>query len=109
MAVIISTYGIGFGVGKKSGPTFYKEVTFLPIVLPVRFNTGGFIIDHLWKKQRNGIYLPMKYKTSFDVVNLYLSVPIDEAVAVIIEILNDNIDDLRKRTKLTFTDIYIYI
>ena len=35
-------------------------------------------------------------QTSFDVVNLYPSVPIDEAVAVIIEILNNYIDDLRK-------------
>ena len=46
-------------------------------------------------------------QTSLDVVNLYPSVPLDEAVAVIIEILNDDIDDLRKRTKLTFTDIYV--
>ena len=45
-------------------------------------------------------------QTSFDVVNLYPSVPIDEAVAVIIEILNNDIDDLRKRTKLTLTDIH---
>ena len=45
-------------------------------------------------------------QTFFDVVNLYPSVPIDEAVAVIIEILNNNIDDLRKRTKLTLTDIH---
>ena len=32
--------------------------------------------------------------------------PTDEAVAVIIEILNNDIDDLRKRTKLTLTDIH---
>ena len=43
---------------------------------------------------------------SFDVVNLYPSVPINEAVAVIIEILNDAIDDLQKRMKLTLTDIH---
>ena len=48
---------------------------------------------------------PNEIQTSFDVVNLYPSVPIDEAVAVIIEILNNDIDDLRKRTKLTLTDI----
>ena len=34
------------------------------------------------------------------------SVPINEAVAVIIEILNNDIDDLLKRTKLTLTDIH---
>ena len=45
-------------------------------------------------------------QTSFDVVNLYPSVPIDEAVAVIIEILNNDIDDLQERTKLTLTYIH---
>ena len=39
MTVIISTYGINFGVGTKFGPKFNKEVTFLSTVLPVRFNT----------------------------------------------------------------------
>ena len=48
---------------------------------------------------------PNETQISFDVVNLYPSVPIDEAVAVITEILNNDIDDLRKRTKLTLTDI----
>ena len=48
---------------------------------------------------------PNETQTSFDVVNLYPSVSIDEAVAVIIEILNNDIDDLRKRAKLTLTDI----
>ena len=38
---------------------------------------------------------PSEIQTSFDVVNLYPSVPIDEAVAVIIEILNNDVDDLR--------------
>ena len=52
---------------------------------------------------------PNEIQTSFDVVNLYPSVPIDEDVAVIIEILNNDIDDLRKRTKLTLTDIQKFI
>ena len=46
------------------------------------------------------------YNIYFHVVNLYPSVPIDEAVAVIIDILNNDIDDLRKRTKLTLADIH---
>ena len=49
---------------------------------------------------------PSEIETSFDVVNLYPSVPIDEVVAVIIEILDNDIDDLRKGTKLTVTDIH---
>ena len=49
---------------------------------------------------------PSEIQTSFDVLNLYPPVPTDEAVAVIIEILNNDTDDLRKRTKLTLTDIH---
>ena len=45
-------------------------------------------------------------QTSFNVVNLSPSVPIDQAVAVITEILNNDTDDLRKPTKLTLTDIH---
>ena len=37
---------------------------------------------------------PSEIQTSFDVVNLYPPVPTDEAVAVIIEILNNDTDDL---------------
>ena len=44
-------------------------------------------------------------QTSFNLLNLYPSVSIDETAAVIIEILNNNIDNLWKRTKLTLTDI----
>ena len=49
---------------------------------------------------------PSEIQTSFDVVNFNPSVTIDEAVAVLTEILNNDIDDLRKRTKLTLTDIH---
>ena len=44
---------------------------------------------------------PSEIQTSFDVVNLYPSVPIDEAVAGIIDILNTDIHDL-----LTLTNIH---
>ena len=49
---------------------------------------------------------PSEIQASFDVVNLYPSVPIDKAVAVIIENLNNDINDLQKRTKLTLPDIH---
>ena len=47
-------------------------------------------------------------QTSFDVVHLHPSVPIDEPVAVIIEILNNGIDDLWKRTKLITVEPLCY-
>ena len=45
-------------------------------------------------------------QTSFDVINIYPLVPLDEAVAVIIEISKYVIDDLRKQKERTLTDIH---
>ena len=49
---------------------------------------------------------PSEIQPFFDVVNLYPSVPIDEAAAVIIEILNNDTDDLQRWTKLSLTNIH---
>ncbi|XP_065667657.1 uncharacterized protein LOC136087953 [Hydra vulgaris] len=49
---------------------------------------------------------PNEIQVSFDVVNLYPSVPIDKAIPVIISILNDDLEDLKTRTKLTLLDIH---
>ena len=52
-------------------------------------NSSSFVEEaKQWNISSNEI------QTSFDVLNLYPSVPIDEAVTVIIEILNNDIDDL---------------
>lgn len=42
---------------------------------------------------------------SYDVVNLYPSVPIDKAIAVLIDTLNNDIEKIKTCTKLTLTDI----
>ena len=64
-------------------------------------NSSSFVEEaKVWNISSNEI------QTSFDVVNSYPSVLIDETVAVIIEILNNSIDDLRKRTKLILIDIH---
>ena len=52
---------------------------------------------------------PNEMQTTFYIVNVSPSVSIDEAVAVIIGILNNDIDELRKQTKLSLTDIYTYV
>ncbi|XP_065662768.1 uncharacterized protein LOC136085392 [Hydra vulgaris] len=39
-------------------------------------------------------------------INLYPSVPIDEAIPVIVSVLNDDLKDLKTRTKLTLLDIH---
>ena len=52
------------------------------------------------EEAREWIISTNKIQTSFDLVNLYPSVSIDEAVAVITGILNNGIDNLGKRMKL---------
>ena len=43
---------------------------------------------------------------SYDIVNLYPSVPINEAPDVLIDQLNNDKDDLMKITKLCLKDVY---
>ena len=42
---------------------------------------------------------------SYDVTNLYPLIPIDKRITILIEVLNNDLDDLNNRTKLTLTDI----
>ena len=47
-----------------------------------------------------------KVQVSYDVVNLYPSVPVDKAINVLIDTLNNGKEHLKERTKLTLTDIH---
>ena len=42
----------------------------------------------------------------YDIINLYPSIPINKALDVLIDQLNNDKDDLMKRTKLCLKDIY---
>ena len=42
---------------------------------------------------------------SYDVTNLYPLIPIDKGITILIDVLNNDLDDLNNRTKLTLTDI----
>ena len=53
-----------------------------------------------WLVQRDEV------QVSYDIVNLYPSVPINKALDVLIDQLNNDKDDLMKRTKLCLKDIY---
>ena len=44
-------------------------------------------------------------QVSYNVTNLYLSILIDKAITVLIDTLNNDLNDLNTRTKLTFTGI----
>ena len=48
---------------------------------------------------------PTEIQVSYDLVNLFPSVPLDTSIQVIIEFLQDDHAELKKRTKLNLTDI----
>ena len=45
-------------------------------------------------------------QVSYGVINLYPSLPIDKAITILMDTLNNDLDDLNTRTKLTLTDIH---
>ena len=45
-------------------------------------------------------------QVSYDVTNLYPSIPIEKAITVLMDTLNNDLHDLNSRTKLTLTDIH---
>nr|XP_047143089.1 uncharacterized protein LOC124817277 [Hydra vulgaris] len=99
MRPVVSTintppYGTSEYLVKIIQPTLNKNITRL-------INSRNFVNDAKeWKIDPNEI------QVSFDVINLYPSVPINEAIPVIINILNDDLEDLKTRTKLTLIDIH---
>ena len=56
------------------------------------------------RKSREWNISPDEIQVSYDVVNLYPSVPLGEATNVILDLLNDD-PDLRNRTKLTLQEV----
>ena len=49
---------------------------------------------------------PTEIQVSYDVVNLYPSIPLDKAIDVIVEYLKNDFNNVRTRTKLTLVDIH---
>ena len=64
-------------------------------------NPSSFVNEAAtWETTQNEI------QVSYDVINLYPSIPIDKAITVLIDTLNNDLDDLNTHTKLTLTDIH---
>ena len=55
---------------------------------------------------KNWLVKRIEVQVSYDIINLYPSVPINKALDVLIDQLNNDKDDLMKRTKLCLKDIY---
>ncbi|XP_065650401.1 uncharacterized protein LOC136078552 [Hydra vulgaris] len=99
MRPVVSTintppYGTSDYLVKIIQPTLNKNKNRL-------MNSNSFV-----NEAKQWIIDPNEVQVSFDIVNLYPSIPIDEAIPVIIDILNADIDDLKTRTKLTLADIH---
>ena len=97
MRIIVSTVGTPvYGLSKYlvniTQPTLDKN--------EIRLKNSSSFVD----KAKNWDISPTEVQVSFDVVNLYPSVPIDKATTVMIDILNND-HGLRGRTKLTITEI----
>ena len=98
MRTIVSTIGTSaYGITKY----------FVQIIQP-KLNKSNYKIQNStsfvheakdWKIE------PTETQVSYDVVNLYPSVPLDRSIKVIVEFLQDDHAELKKRTKLNLTDI----
>ena len=63
-------------------------------------NSKSFVSQaQTWKTE------PDEMQVSYDVTNLYPSIPIDKAIDVILQQLSEDYEDLKTRTKLTLVDI----
>ncbi|XP_065642453.1 uncharacterized protein LOC136074080 [Hydra vulgaris] len=96
MRPVVSTigtppYGSSEHLVKIIQPPLNKNKTRL-------LNSSSFV-----NEAKSWLIDPIEIQVSFDVVALYPSIPIDRAIPVIIDILNNDIDNLKKRTKLTLT------
>ena len=63
-------------------------------------NSRSFVLQvQTWKIEPDEIHV------SYDVMNLYPSIPIDKAIDVILQQLRKDYEDLKRRTKLMLVDI----
>ena len=65
-----------------------------------------FRFPYLFFNFLDGFSTEEETQVSYDVMNLYLSIPIDKAITFLIDTLNIDLDDLSTCTKLTITDIH---
>ena len=102
MRAVVSTVGtVAHGTSKMLvdliQPTLDKNTTRLK-------NSSSFVNEaKTWNIDNSEV------QVSYDVVALYPSVPISKAVDAIMEIVQADYDDVKKRTRLTLDDIRILI
>ena len=99
MRTIVSAIGtVPYGMSKYLveiiQPTLNKNINCV-------LNSYTFVKEaKTWEIYRDEV------QVSYDVINLYPSVPVDKAINVLMDTLNNDKEHLQERTKLALTDIH---
>jgi len=102
MRPVVSTLGTPFYGSSKYlvdliQPTLNKNETRIK-------NSACFV-----EEAKNWNISPEETQVSYDVINLYPSVPIGKAITCVVDIINDDFTDVKTRTNLTIVDIKILL
>ena len=98
MRVIVSTIGTPpYGISKH----------LVDIIQPTLNKNQDKVKNSKWFASQAQTWKiePDEIQVSYDVTNLYPSIPIDKAIDVILQQLSEDYEDLKTRTKLTLVDI----
>ena len=87
-------YGISQYLVELTQPTLNKSEYKIT-------NSSSFV-----NEAKNWLVKRDEVEVSYDILNLYLPVPINKALDVLIDQLDHHRDDLMKRTKLCLRDVY---
>ena len=104
-------------------PTNHPMRTIVSIMATLPYGTSKCLVDMIKrtlnkkKTSCNKFFITCKWSSnmgnnsrkdqvSYDVTCLYPFGPIDKAMTILTDTLNNDLDDLNTRTKLTLTDIY---
>ena len=98
MRTVVSTIGTAtYGAAKFLVDVFQPTLNKNEIRV---INTTSFV-----EEAKDWHIDPDEVQCSFDVVALYPSIPIKKAIAAMIDLINNDIDDVRQRTELNVQDI----
>ena len=98
MRIIVSTIGTPpYGISKYLIDII--QTTLNKNQHKVKSSRSFVLQAQTWKIERD------EMQVSYDVTNLYPSIPIDKAIDVILQQLSEDYEDLKTRTKLTLVDI----
>ena len=91
------------------GTPSYGIVQYLVELIQLTLNKSTYKIinsSSFVNEEKNWLVTRNEVQVSYDIINLYPSVPINKALDVLIDQLNNDKDDLMKRTKLCLKDVY---